>query len=65
MPSYYEINVSLNGRHYFATAPRSLTLYSEAMCAAADFQKRFPAAEGFKVTMTHWECRGQSIEIGE
>lgn len=62
MPSYYEINVALHGRHYFATAPRSLTLYTEAQRALADFRKRFPVCEGFTVTCTHWDSLGSTVE---
>jgi hypothetical protein len=58
MQSYFEINVSKDGKHYFATSPRSLTDRSAAWSALEDFRKRFPAEEGFFVTMVYWDCKG-------
>lgn len=49
----YEINVSKNGKHYFATHERSLTGQSEAEKAFKDFQERFPESEGFEVTISY------------
>ncbi len=51
----YEINVSQSGRHYFATAPRSLEGVSDAtaMQMFADMLKRFPESEGFAIELTH------------
>lgn len=43
----YEINVSLNGRHYFATHPRSMrgmTLVN-AISMARKFRERFPESD--------------------
>lgn len=45
----YEINVVRNGKHYFATHPRSLTDPNTIREVADDFRKRFPASEGFRV----------------
>lgn len=64
---YYEINVSQNGRHYFATAPRSFQygeFGSKAMVIIAqDFKKRFPESEGFEVTVTFWKSSGTQLEV--
>lgn len=49
----YEINVALNGRHYFATAPRSLTTSKAASNMLIDFVKRFPASEGFNISVSY------------
>jgi len=63
--SHYEINVSLNGRHFFATNPRSFLLGDElkVKIAATEIQKRFPESEGFKVTITRWCSSGQSVDF--
>ena len=61
MQSHYEINVSLDGRHLFATAPRSCTTEAEMNRAYAEIVARFPASEGFKVSVTHWQCRGRGV----
>ncbi len=63
MQSHYKINVSKNGQHYFATAPHSLVDEKPAMAAFADFVKRFPESEGFKVDCTYWEGRGTHIAL--
>lgn len=61
MPSYYEINVALNGHHYFATAPRSLTMRSQAEAMVKHFRTIFPPT--FTITLTHWNCAGTSITV--
>lgn len=61
---YYEINVSKNGKHLFATAERSLKDIEAANTLANEFKLlRFPASQGFSVTMTRWETTGTSVEI--
>jgi len=53
----YEINVSLNGTHYFATHDRSLQnhLTDKVKEIYEDFKQRFPESEGFKITVTRFE----------
>lgn len=46
---YYEINISKEGRHYFATAPRSITYIKDLQVKLADIMKRFPKEEGFEI----------------
>lgn len=60
MTSHYEINVSLNGRHLFATAPRSFTDMTEAGYAvvAQVAQQLAAAFPGAQVTVTKWEAKG-------
>jgi len=63
MQSHYEINVSLNGRHYFATNERSLTgVESEARGMFNDMKKRYPREDGFELSLTHWEGSGTVID---
>lgn len=50
MPTY-EINVSFEGRHWFATHERSIKDRAEALAKFADMVKRFPACEGFRVDL--------------
>ena len=57
--SYYEINVSLNGCHFFATTKRSATNVKTARRIFYELKKRFPEKDGFKITIT-----GQ-VEYGE
>lgn len=65
MQSHYEINVSLNGHHLFATAPRSCVTESDMKLVLAEIAPRFPAGLGFKVSVTRWECVGRDVDIGK
>lgn len=58
---YYELNVSLNGLHYFATAERSIASEENAKEMYYDFKKRFPEKDGFKITCTYWKQSGQFV----
>ena len=60
---YYEINVSLNGKHLFATAERSITDIHKANTVCKLFKEKFPEEEGYKITMTKWEKVGKFIEV--
>lgn len=59
---YFEINVSLNGQHYFATAKRSLADSLKAAKVFADLRNRFPANEGFKLSISYFPERGYTID---
>ena len=60
---YYEINVSLNGRHFFATAERSITSQWELEKVYEVFKEKFPEEEGYKLSVVYFEKRGQVIEM--
>lgn len=47
--------------HLFATAPESCRDRHRADDVLIAIKARFPEEEGFKVTMTHWVCRGQEV----
>jgi len=49
----YEINVALNGRHYFATHERSITTSVQAEKTYKDFQERFPEKDGFTLSIKY------------
>jgi hypothetical protein len=55
---YFEINVSLNGNHYFATSERSITSRSKAREVVLDILKRFPKSDGYDVFVSYNECKG-------
>ena len=63
MESFYEINVSVDGNHLFATATRSLKTEEKAKKLAKLFKERFPESEGYEVSLTYWEGRGTGISI--
>lgn len=58
MQSHYEINVSKNGKHVFATASRSLTLEYQARKLYLSMKDKFQESDGYEVSITYWECRG-------
>lgn len=60
---YYEINVSLNGKHLFATAERSITVSWDAEKIYKLFKEKFPENEGYKISVTRWEKVGQFIDM--
>ncbi len=49
---HYEINVSLNGNHLFATHERSLNDIRKLRHVLALFQEKFPPSEGFQVLVS-------------
>lgn len=53
MQSYYEITVSRKCTHLFSTAPHSATTLQYAARILEEIQTRFPASEGFDVTITY------------
>jgi hypothetical protein len=59
---YYEINVSLNGRHFFATAERSIQ-HEERLKEVYDtLKEKFPRSEGYECNVTRWEKTGKSVD---
>ena len=58
----YEINVSLNGKHLFATHERSLTNKDDMEKCLEIFRKKFPEEEGFKIMVTRWETYKRIID---
>lgn len=63
MNNYYEVNVALNGKHFFATAPRSATERSQAERLVKELKARFPESEGYSVTCTHWQGCGKAVSL--
>lgn len=61
MQSHYEINVSLNGKHFFATDERSTRDEAPTKKLVEEFRTRFPESEGFKIDVTHWKAGGTKI----
>jgi hypothetical protein len=49
---WYEINVSKDGRHYFATHERSIHSVERAVEIRERLKKSMPEEEGFEYTIT-------------
>lgn len=60
---YYEITVSVNGRHLFATAERSIIADWQLDNIYEVFKTKFPKEEGYKISVTKWEKTGKFIEM--
>lgn len=61
--SHYEINVSLNGRHLFATDERSCVTEDDLNKVLKIFIEKFPKSEGYKLSYTHIKCEGRDKEV--
>lgn len=59
---YYEINVSLKGKHLFATHERSIVNNDEYRKVMEIFEEKFPKSEGFNISVTKWELKGEIIK---
>jgi hypothetical protein len=58
---WYEINVSKDGKHYFATHERSICTVAKAIEIRERLKKAMPEEEGFKYTIN--QCQKTSMEI--
>lgn len=61
--SFTEINVAKDGVHFFATAERSISSPLALKNAVAVFKEKFPATEGYKITVTEWETTGHPMSV--
>src|SRR6267154_2620614 len=61
MQSNFEINVSKDGKHLFATAPRSCLTVNDATKVYTEIKTAFPLSAGYEVTVTGWECAGRIV----
>lgn len=62
---YYEINVSNTNGHLFATSERSIKSMFELKQVYFEIRKRFPEADGWKLTITKWIKEGTRINEGD
>lgn len=59
---YYEINVSCNGSHFFATAPRSITSVGHLKWLHRAFKEKFKVEDGYEITVYRCEQTGKQID---
>lgn len=60
---YYEINVSLDGQHFFATAERSIQDEFKLKKVLKEIKEKFPRMMGYEVSVTYYEKRGTRLDI--
>ena len=61
----YEINVSLNGQHFFATHERSIVSERKLKKIYGVFKEKFPESEGYEISVTYWMKSGREINMKE
>ena len=62
---YIEFNISLNGKHFFATHERSCTNSEKAKVLNEVLQSKFPESEGYYITASFNPQRSYSIDLNE
>lgn len=62
MQSHYEINVSKDGQHFFATHERSAVTLASVRKLYKTIKDKFPESEGYAVSVTKWECYGKIMK---
>lgn len=62
---YYEINVSLNGSHFFATHERSITTRTKLKQVYESLLKAFPQSEGYEISISLNSVIGEFINPAE
>ena len=58
---YYAINVALNGRHFFATAERSITSIEHAAQVYEKLCLALPETDGYDITVKKQERWGYDV----
>ena len=59
--NHYEINVALNGEHFFATDMRSIQDKAKLDKVLNVIKNKFPESEGYDVTAKKINCYGEDI----
>lgn len=62
---YYEINVTLYGKHFFATAERSITDLDSLKRVYCTLAARFTSKDGFSLSVKLVKISGHSIDTSE
>lgn len=60
---YYEINVALNGQHFFATDKRSITNKIALEVVYKILKEKFPLEEGYSIIVSQVETRGKFVDM--
>ncbi len=58
---WYEINVSQKCEHLFATHERSIKSAEELRRVYGEIKSRFPAEQGFEITVTRFDALGHRV----
>lgn len=58
---HYEINVALNGTHFFATHERSIDNDKKLSDVIEVFTEKFPKSEGYEISATRYKTIGEDV----
>lgn len=61
--SSYEVNVSKDGRHFFATHERSGSCAAKAAALFETLRQKFPKSEGYEVQMSAQVSYGVTLAL--
>lgn len=59
----YEINVALNGQHFFATDKRSITNQMALEKVYRVLKEKFPLEEGYDIIVSKYETVGKFVDM--
>lgn len=60
---YYEINVALNGQHFFATDKRSITNEIALKVVYKILKEKFPPEEGYDILVSCTKTTGRYVDM--
>lgn len=60
---FYEINVSLNGQHLFATDKRSVVTKADLERVYKVFKEKFPMKEGYDILVSKYDTVGTFVDM--
>ncbi len=58
---HFEINIALNGAHFFATHARSVESEYVLGKVLPVLRKKFPKSEGYSITVSHIRTSGEVL----
>lgn len=60
---YYEICITLRGKHFFATSDRSLTTRDQMLKVLDVFLTKFPESEGYSILVFENRTTGRGLSL--
>lgn len=61
----FEINIALNGYHYFATADRSISSKEKAFQIMRELQVIYPKEKGYTMTLSELQRFSKGVALPE
>lgn len=61
----YEINVSKDGMHFFATHERSITCTTKLKEVIEVFKEKFPPSQGYQISAMLIKTMGETLDIDD